>query len=455
MEAGIGDILEIAIPAILVAFSVVVMMVHKELGPFTGVSTGGKWILTAAFSMGVIAFTFKVAVALSVAKAPERVVTPVLAAYRQSPVTPLNDWGRLFDAAALPVNYVWQPLPEQAPAPADNPTTAEKAALGERLYYDTRLSGDGTLSCASCHDLYRKAGGDGRRTATGIAGQVGGRNVPTVWNAAFQSVMFWDGRARSLEEQAAGPIMNPIEMGMTSEAEAVRRIAADPSYREAFARVFGAHQPISFDLIVKSIAAFERTLITPDAPYDRFVRGDLTALNPAQIRGMALFESVGCVTCHQGPAFSDASLLGGRMALRVFPTNPTPYESRYDLLADGGATGRGDTRGVWRVASLRNVALTGPYLHNGSVDKLSEVVRIMAGAQLGATVGDAAGPARTVVWSPAEHAFKRTERRVLSDRDVDDIVAFLDALSSDALKERARGHDTSERGRGAIVTRDE
>lgn len=433
MDTGLGDILQIAIPAILLALFVVVLMVHKELGPFVGVSTGGKWMLTLAFSMGVVAFSFKIAVAMSLAKAPEHFVAPVIAAYRQSPVTPLEHWGTVFDASALPANYVWQPLPDKAPAPPDNPTTAEKVALGKRLYYETRLSGDGKLSCASCHDLYQQAGGDGRRTATGIAGQVGGRNVPTVWNAAFQSVLFWDGRAASLEEQAAGPIMNPIEMGMPTAAEAEKRIAADPSYREEFARVFGPDRPITLDLIVKAIAAFERTLITPDAPYDRFVRGDPSALNPAQIRGMALFEALGCVTCHQGPAFSDASLLGGKMALRMFPTNATPYEARYDLMADGGATGRNGVRGVWRVASLRNVALTGPYLHNGSVEKLSEVVRIMASAQLGATIGANAGPARTVVWSPADRAFKRVERRVVSDQDVEDIVAFLNSLSSDTL----------------------
>jgi cytochrome c peroxidase len=432
MDTGLGDILEVAIPAILIAFSVVVLMVHKELGPFSGISTGGKWMLTLAFSMGVIAFAFKITVALSVAKAPERVVAPVIAAYRQSPVTPLPEWGTgIYDAPPLPANYVWEPLPDKAPAPADNPTTPEKVALGKRLYYDVRLSGDGTLSCASCHELYHKAGGDARRTATGIRGQIGGRNVPTVWNAAFQSVLFWDGRAASLEEQAKGPIMNPIEMGMPTAAEVENRIAADASYRDEFARVFGARQPITLDLIAKAIAAFERTLVTPDAPYDRFVRGDATALTPAQIRGMALFEATGCVTCHRGPAFSDASLLGGQMALRIFPTNRTPYETRYDLMADGGAIGHAG-RGVWRVASLRNVALTGPWLHNGSVDKLSEVVRIMASAQLGATVGSAA-PARTAVWSPSERAFKRVERRTLSDQDVDDIVAFLDALSSDTL----------------------
>jgi cytochrome c peroxidase len=433
METGLNEVLSIAVPAILLALSVVVMMVHRELGPFVGVTPAGKWLLTLAFGMGVLAFTFKMVVALSVVKAPERVVAPVMDAYRQSPVTPLAGWQSLFDAPPLPASYVWEPLPDKAPAPPDNPTTEAKVALGQRLYYETRLSGDGSLSCASCHDLYGRAGGDGRATAAGIHGQVGGRNVPTVWNAAFQSVLFWDGRARSLEEQAAGPILNPIEMGMPSAAEAERRIAGDAAYREEFARVFGPGRPITLDLITKAIAAFERTLVTADAPYDRFVRGDTGALTPAQLRGMALFESIGCVTCHRGPAFSDASLLGGQMALRLFPTNATPFERRYDLLAEGGR------RGPWRIASLRNVALTGPYLHNGSVDKLAEVVRIMASAQLGADIGPSPGAARTVTWSPSARAFQRSERRVLGDRDVADIVAFLEALSSESLLARQGG----------------
>jgi cytochrome c peroxidase len=443
METGIGDLLEVAIPAILVAFALVVLMVHKELGPFSGVSTGGKWMLTMAFSMGVLAFAFKMTVALSVAKAPDQVVAPVLAAYRQAPVTGLKDWNGIYNAAPQPVAYVWQALPEKAPAPVDNPTTDEKVALGKRLYYDTRLSADGRLSCASCHDLYGKAGGDGRATATGIGGQVGGRNSPTVWNAAFQSVMFWDGRAPSLEEQAKGPIMNPIEMGMPSTGELEARLAADVTYREEFARVFGPAQPITIDVVAKAIAAFERTLITPDAPYDRFVRGDANALTPAQVRGMALFESTGCVTCHRGPAFSDASLLGGQMAMRFFPTNPTPYEGRYNLMADGGATHQSGVRGIWRVPSLRNVALTGPWLHNGSVDKLAEVVRIMAGAQLGVPVGPSAPAAKSVVWVSEERSFRRAEQRVLSDRDVEDIVAFLNSLSSDRLTHAGRNQPAS------------
>jgi cytochrome c peroxidase len=335
-------------------------------------------------------------------------------------------------AEAPPSRYVWQALPAAAPDPVDNPATPAKVSLGKRLFFERRLSADGTLSCASCHDLYGHAGADGRKTAVGIAGKTGARNAPTVWNAAFLSLLFWDGRAPSLEEQAKGPILNPVEMGMPSAAAVAARLHADASYREEFARAFGPDRPITLDLVAKAIAAYERTLITADTPYDRYVRGDGEALDAAQLRGMALFETLGCVNCHQGPAFSDASILGGRIPLRFFPTNTTPYEIKYDLRADGGAISRHGLRHLWRVPSLRNVALTGPWLHNGSVDDLAEVVRIMASTQLGATVDAGIAPARPVFPSGnGERA--RIERRPLDDQDVADIVAFLHALSSDML----------------------
>ena len=292
------------------------------------------------------------------------------------------------------------------------------------------------MNCASCHDLFGQAGADGLGKAQGIQGQGGGRNTPSVWNAAFQSVLFWDGRVRSLEEQAAGPILNPIEMGMTSRAEVERRLQADPGYREAFAQVFGGKQAVRFDNVVKALAAYERSLITPDSAYDRFVRGDTQALTPSQIRGMALFESNGCVSCHQGPGFSDASKLGGRSALRLFPTNPSEFDRRYNLLADAGASQQQGKNGLWRVPSLRNVALTGPYLHNGAVKELTEVVRIMATAQLGATLTTASAPApqsTTAQWSPETRTFKRQERRILHEQDIEDIADFLRSISSDAL----------------------
>lgn len=433
MNTGLLDLLGVALPALTLGLLVLVGLVQLELGPFSRLAGEGKWLLTGAFGMGIFAFSLKMAVAVAVAKAPEWVVAPLVAAYPERRLPDERRAGRIANPAApLAVRYVWQALPAQAPAPLDNPTTPAKVALGKRLFFERRLSADGTLSCASCHDLAGKAGGDGRPTAVGIRGQVGSRNAPTVWNAAFQSVLFWDGRASSLEEQAKGPILNPVEMGLASAAEAERRLTAVPGYRADFAEAFG-DETITFDRIAKAVAAFERTLITPDAPYDRFVQGDVGALSPAQLRGMALFESLGCVTCHQGPAFSDASILGGRMPLRMFPANASPYESKYELLADGGASGKG-LRGMWRIPSLRNVALTGPWLHNGSVKNLAEVVRIMAAAQLGASMSGAAGPAgRILYWSADSRELGRVERRTLADGDVNDIVSFLEALSSDSL----------------------
>ncbi|MBS4099451.1 MAG: c-type cytochrome [Sulfuricella sp.] len=430
MQNGIQDLLGVAIPAIALGVAAIILMVQRELGPFSRLSTGGKWLLTGAFGMGILAFAVKISVAVAVTRMP----VPVSAASPplEAPSAVAQQvWAYQPDA---PQKYVWQALPQMAPEPPDNPATPEKIALGKRLFFDKALSADGQLSCASCHDLYGKAGGDGRRTARGIAGQIGGRNAPTVWNAAFQSQLFWDGRAASLEEQAQGPILNPLEMGMPSAAAVEAVIRKNPLYQQAFAQVFGAEQPITLARIAAAIAAYERTLITPDAPYDRFVRGDRQALNPQQLRGMARFESVGCVTCHKGPNFSDASLVGGQIPRRIFPALPTAFEKRFDLTPDG--RGGGVERGAWRIPSLRNVALTGPYFHNGAVEKLSDAVRIMAGAQLGTRIG-AAPQSGELYWSSRARVLNRVESRTLNEQDVDDIVAFLQALSSDTLASHA------------------
>lgn len=422
MNNGLSDILSIGIPAILIGVFALGMMVHKELGPFVGLGPGGKWILTMALGMGVLAFTLKMSVALLLTQAPENTVDRLgNNAFVHTALPHDENTSFLNPAPDRPRQYVWAALPAHAPEPADNPSNPAKVELGKQLFYEKQLSGDGALSCASCHNLDEKAGGDGRPTALGIAGQVGPRNVPTVWNAAFQSVLFWDGRAPSLEAQAKGPILNPIEMGLPTPAEAERRLNADPAYRAQFAKAFGDTQPVSFERIAQAIAAFERTLITPDSPYDRFVRGETGALSRAQLRGMALFESVGCVLCHRGPNFSDASLLGGETPRRFFPANATPYEDKYKLLTENGE------RGIWRVPSLRNVALTGPWLHNGSVDKLEEVVRIMTSAQLGRSTS-------LITWLNQDSSLGKVDRTPLSDREVRDIVAFLKALSSDSLR---------------------
>lgn len=325
-----------------------------------------------------------------------------------------------FLAASLPAAPAladWQALPQVAPVPAGKPMSAARVALGRQLFFDKSLSRDGKVACASCHDLERGAGADGRAVSTGVGGRRGTRNAPTVWNAAFQARLFWDGRVGSLEEQALGPFTNPVEMGLPDAAAVERRVAARADYRRAFARIFGGPRPVRMDNIAAAIAAFERTLITPDTPYDRHVRGDADALSPAQRRGMALFESYGCRICHSGPNFSGASVFDTAQPYRAFPALPmfaTAFVARYRLADDPGRAPPGSRQGLWRVPSLRNVALTGPWFHNGAVTRLEDAVRIMAAAQLG---------------RPTD----RLDRNTVSERDVADIVAFLEALSSDRL----------------------
>jgi cytochrome c peroxidase len=211
--------------------------------------------------------------------------------------------------------------------------------------------------------------------------------------------------------------------------EVVARLSARPDYVAAFDRVFGAG-PIDADRIAKAIAAFERTLITPDAPFDRFLRGDATALSERQLRGMALFEEVGCIVCHAGPGFSRASLLapeGGASGIRLFPSLPSDYEKTYRLTEDLGAA-KGGRAGLWRVPSLRNVALTGPYFHNGSVATLTEAVKVMATVQAGRVVGDGRVETR-IEWSPETGRITRRTPSPLSEAQVADLVAFLESLT--------------------------
>lgn len=450
MAIGNGQLYLVAVVALLAAGSVLLGMVRYDLAPGTLLAGRGRWLLAAALGTGILAFAVKLTIIALVSGLPQAVIDPLLekrplpnADAGPATTAPASSaryrWQVLADPAqgtSEPASdrrstpYRWQPLPDTAPYPADNPTTPEKVALGRRLFFDAGLSRDGTLSCASCHDVEGGSGADAGPTSVGIDAQRGTRNAPTVWNAAFQSVLFWDGRAASLEAQAKGPLVNPLEMGMPSLAQVEARVVAEPAYREAFARVFGEGLPITIDRIAQAIAAYERTLITNDSPYDRFVRGDLDALTPAQLRGMALFQRLGCVQCHFGPNFSGASLFDDRAPLRIFPIHPTPYEQRYGLTRDSGAAPAGSDRGSWRVPSLRNVALTGPWFHNGSVKELSEAVRIMSSVQLGYT-------GRYLVWSDGARQLTELTRARLDEGSVRDIVAFLQALSSDELVRRA------------------
>jgi cytochrome c peroxidase len=308
-------------------------------------------------------------------------------------------------AAAAHGQGQWQALPDTAPAPADNPTTAAKVELGKMLYFDPRLSSTGSVSCFSCHNVM-EGGDDHMTTSAGVHGQKGGRNAPTVWNAAFHSVQFWDGRAPSLEEQAKGPPVNPIEMGMPNLDAVIGRIRHIPGYQPYFEKAFGTGDVVTMDNAAKAIAAYERTLITPGSAYDRYVKGDKKALTAQQVQGMDTFAAVGCMSCHQGPAFNGPSLPAGTGFFMKFPTYPDSlYTVKYRLTDDPGrasVTKDPADAGMWRVPTLRNLTYTAPYMHTGTVKTLPEAVRVMASTQLDKT---------------------------LSDAEVADIVAFLESLN--------------------------
>jgi cytochrome c peroxidase len=291
-----------------------------------------------------------------------------------------------------PCMAAFEPLPlKPPPAPADNPSSAAKVALGKQLFFDPRLSLDNTLSCNSCHNL-NVNGADGRSVSVGIKGQTGTRSAPTVWNAVFISSQFWDGRAKSLEEQAKGPILNPIEMGMPHKEATIERISKIPGYRKQFEEIFGGKNPVTMDNIAKAIATYERTLITPNSPFDQYLRGDKTALSRDAIAGMHEFQNLHCDRCHTGPAFAGpANMPRGEVFVEWFPAFASRYDKEFKLKEDLGRNNGISPRpitGRWRVPSLRNVALTAPYFHNGSVKTLDKAVRVMARAQLNRNISD-------------------------------------------------------------------
>lgn len=299
----------------------------------------------------------------------------------------------------------WQALPETAPAPGDNPTTEAKVELGKMLYMDPRFSSTGTVSCNSCHNIM-EGGEDSRTVSMGVHGKTGGRNAPTVWNSAFHGVQFWDGRAKLLEDQAKGPVSNPVEMGMSDVETAMQRVRAIPGYAPYFERAFGK-DAMTVDNAAKAVAAFERTLITPNSPYDRYVKGDRSALTAQQVSGMEKFASTGCSGCHSGAAFNGPQTLGQGFYSKFPMFADSDYVKQYDLAADRGradVTGQEADLNQFRVPTLRNITDTAPYFHNGSVNDLGEAVRVMAKTQLNTD---------------------------LSDADVADITAFLGALTGE------------------------
>lgn len=256
------------------------------------------------------------------------------------------------------------PVPRGLPKlehPKDNPPTAQKIALGKQLYFDKRLSQDKSISCASCHDP-KKGWSNGEQFATGVRNQLGGRNAPTIINSAYNRFQFWDGREPSLEHQALGPIANPIEMSMKLD-EVVARLNKIEGYRKQFREVFGTD--VTEKNIAKAIAAYERTILSGDAPFDRFKAGDKSALSESAQRGMKLFfNKARCSSCHTGPNFTDNGF--HNVGIGMDKAKPDPGRQVISKL-------EGDT-GSFKTPTLREVARSAPYMHDGRFKTLEEVV---------------------------------------------------------------------------------
>lgn len=281
---------------------------------------------------------------------------------------------------------MFKPLPAAVDNPK-NPITPEKVELGRMLYYENRLSKSHKFSCNSCHMLDRY-GVDNEPTSEGHRGQRGDRNSPTVYNAAVHFVQFWDGRAADVEEQAKGPVLNPVEMAMPDEKTVIATLKSIPQYVEMFRKAFPQDKdPVNYENMARAIGAFERKLMTPSR-WDRFLQGDKSALNDAEKAGFLKFVNTGCATCHMG------TCAGGTMYQKLGVAKPYP-----GLKDEGRAkvTHRAEDKFFFKVPGLRNVEKTGPYFHDGSVKTLEEAVKLMAEYELGKTLS-AADAASIVTW---------------------------------------------------------
>lgn len=312
-------------------------------------------------------------------------------------VLALASQSAMADALSDSFLMMFKPLPTEAPS-ADNELTEAKINLGRMLYYETRLSKGGKMSCNSCHQL-DKYGQDNLPFSPGHEGKLGGRSSPSTYNAALHIAQFWDGRAPSVEEQAKGPVLNPGEMGMPSADFVVEVLKSIPGYVEAFKAAFpGEADPITYNNFGKAVGAFERKLMTPSR-WDDFLKGKKDALTAVEQKGYETYAKAGCVTCHNGPA------VGGAMYQKLGLIKAWPE------LKDLGrfeATKQESDKHYFKVPSLRNVTETAPYLHDGSVKTLEEMVKMMAEYQLA---------------------------KSLSDEEVASIVTFLKALKGDIPKE--------------------
>jgi len=303
-------------------------------------------------------------------------------------------WAKLSEDA----NTYFAVLPTKAEN-KENPTSIAKVELGQTLYFDNRLSKDQTQSCNTCHDL-QNYGVDSKPVSDGDDGKSKGtRNSPTTLNAAFHVSQFWDGRAKDVEEQAGMPILNPVEMNIPSEKFLVKRLKKVPFYKEMFATAYPDQKdPITYENIRKAIGAFERELITP-SKFDKYLAGDDKALNNEEKEGLNTFIKQGCITCHSG------ALLGGNM-MQKFPIIGK-YEDYLSGKVDMGhyeETKKDMDKFMFKVPSLRNIAKTGPYFHNGGVSDLNSAVKIMGKAEL---------------------------NKDLTDAQIKSIVSFLETLTGD------------------------
>ncbi|MGD1880608.1 MAG: cytochrome-c peroxidase [Kiloniellaceae bacterium] len=293
---------------------------------------------------------------------------------------------------------LFEPIPVGAPEIEGNPATPEKIELGKMLYFESRLSESHTINCNSCHAI-GQGGVDMLETSVGHRWQQGGRNAPTVLNSVFNTAQFWDGRAKDLEEQAGGPIINPMEMASSHE-HAIEMLNKIPGYAAKFKAAFpDDSNPINVENMLKAIALFEATLITPHSPFDRFLRGEENAMTAEQKDGLRLFIDQGCASCHNGiniggGMYQPFGVVEKPGADFLPPTDKGRFEVTKSV----------DDEYVYKVPTLRNIALTPPYFHTGKAWDLRQAVAVMGSTQLGAD---------------------------LSDEDVDKITAFLHALTGE------------------------
>ncbi|MCG8459290.1 MAG: hypothetical protein MI919_23690 [Holophagales bacterium] len=323
----------------------------------------------------------------------------------------LELWMMAGAGAQAPVRATAWPLglEPQFELSAENPLTAAKVELGRKLFFDRRLSRDGSISCASCHQPDR-AFTDGRARGRGIGGREGRRNVPTVSNRLFGSSQFWDGRAETLEEQVLGPLFSELEMGMDEDLLTLR-LRLDPAYRESFEAAFS--EPISSSTVGRALAAFQRTLLAGGSPFDQFEwLGDPTALSPAARRGLRLFRGkAGCSTCHVGTNLSDEKFHNLGVGWHDGPGEAGRME----------VTGDPRDRGAYKTPTLRNVELTAPYMHDGSLETLGEVIDFY----------DRGG-------NPNPHLDPEVRALGLSEAEKNELESFLRALTGPIVSLEAR-----------------